>query len=164
MHRMGLSWTAILVVATLGLLVAGPDTSEARSHTTQVDNRGGITVKATYITAGYLKATPRDPLSGKVDPETTIVIAIALDTHSGDLMAYDPVKRVILRTDRGQQLEPLRWVSTADGAHHRAGALIFPRTDRAGRSVEQGAGSLELVVRDLGGVAERILRWTLPVE
>jgi hypothetical protein len=154
---------AILVAAALVLFIAGPDTGEARGHAVQ-DNRGGITVKATYITAGYLKATPRDPLSGKVDPASTIVIALALDTHSGDLMAYDPVKRVILRTDRGQQLEPLRWVSTADGAHHRAGALVFARTDRAGRPVEQSAGSLELIVRDLGGVAERILRWTLPVE
>ncbi len=164
MSRIRLSWTVILVAAALVLIIAGPDAGEARSHTAQVDNRGGITVKATYITAGYLKATPRDPLSGKVDPGSAIVIAIALDTHSGDLMAYDLVKRVILRTDRGQQLEPLRWVSTADGAHHRAGALVFARTDGAGRSIEQGAGRLELVVRDLGGVAERILRWTLPVE
>lgn len=92
------------------------------------------------------------------------MFAITLDTHSGDLSKFDSVKNVTLRNDRGQQVTPSRWVATADGAHHRAGDLVFAKTDQAGRAMDAQARVLELIVRDLGGVPERTLRWTLPVE
>lgn len=93
-----------------------------------------------------------------------LVIAITLDAHSGDLSKYDFVQSVTLRNDRGQQVLPLRWIATADGAHHRAGGLLFPRADQTGQAIDAPAKTLELTVRNLGGVAERVLRLTLPVE
>jgi hypothetical protein len=111
-----------------------------------------------------VKASPTHPLAGKVDAERNIVFAITLDTHSGDLSGYDFLKDTLLRNDRGQQVTPIRWVSTAEGSHHRAGGLLFPRADQAGRAVDAGARALELVVRGLGGVPERVLRWSLPLE
>lgn len=148
----------------LALVASSTPTGFAQAQVTRTDSQGGITVKATYITATYLKARPNDALSGKVDLERTIVIAITLDTHSGDLSRYDFVKNALLRNDRGQQVAPVRWIATADGAHHRSGGLVFPRADQAGKTFEPQAKIVELILRDLGGVSERVLRWTLPLE
>lgn len=152
----------LAVLGTIILLVAASAAGQ-NSGATRTENSGGISVKATYLTAAHFKATPNDPLTGKVDPERSLVIAITLDTHSGDLSGYDFVKNALLRNDRGQQLAPIRWVPTAEGPHHRGGGLVFPKTVQSGQSFEADAKALELVVRNLGGVAERILRWSLPL-
>lgn len=151
----------------LGVLMAlagGAAAGQSPAQATQTDSQGGVTIKAVYITSAYFKAAPRDPLAGKVDVERNIVFAITLDTHAGDLSGFDFVKNVILRNGRGQQVAPVRWVATADGAHHRAGGLLFPKADQAGRAIEPQANTFELVVRGLGGAAERLLRWTTPIE
>ncbi len=158
---------ALAGAVTVGLLIAlgaGVSTGQTPARTPQADTRGSVTIKAVYVTAAHFKATPNDPLAGKVDLERSIVFAITLDTHAGDLSKFDFVKNVTLRNDRGQQTTPSRWVATADGAHHRAGGLVFSRTDQAGRAIGAQVKVLELIVRDLGGVPERTLRWTLPVE
>jgi len=156
---------ALTMAAVLGILIglAGAASGQGPAQLTRTDNGGGITVKAVYLTASYLKDSPRDPLIGKVELDRTIVFGITLDAHSGDLSTYDFVKNAVLRNDRGQQVAGLRWVATADGSHHRAGGLVFPKADRAGRSLDADARTLELVVRGLGGVPERVLRWTLPL-
>lgn len=92
-----------------------------------------------------------------------MAFAITLDTHAGDLSKYDFLKSVRLRNNNGQQVAPLKWVSTAEGSHHRAGGLVFPKTDQAGRPIDAQVKVIELVVRGLGGVAQRLLRWTLPI-
>lgn len=159
MHRI----LASLVFGVLPLLAANMATGQT-TQATRSDEKGGVTVKAVYVTAAYFKASPKDPLVGKVDPERNVVFAITLDTHSGDLNGYDFLKNAILRNDRGQQLAPVRWVATADGSHHRSGALLFPKADQSGRAIEAQAKALELLVRGLGGIPQRTLRWTLPLE
>lgn len=157
--------SATFLAALLWLLLgAGISTGQTPTRTPQADTRGSVTIKAVYVAASHFKATPNDPLAGKVDLERNIVFAITLDTHSGDLSKFDFVKNVTLRNDRGQQVAPVRWVATAEGTHHRAGGLLFPKGDQAGRSIEAEARAFELVVRGLGGIAERVLRWTLPLE
>jgi hypothetical protein len=153
-----------LVLGASAVLGPGTAVGQTASQATRTDSQGGVTIKAVYATAAYFKANPRDALAGKVDPERNIVFIITLDTHSGDLSGYDFVKYAILRNDRGQRVAPQQWVATADGAHHRAGALAFPKTDQAGRAIDAEAKTLELVLRGLGGVAERVLRWSLPVQ
>lgn len=154
----------MFVAVVLVLFMAHAATGQTPAQATRTEVQGGITVKAVFATSAYFRANPTDPLTGKVDPERSIVFAITLDTHSGDLSKFDFVKNVTLRNDRGQQVTPSGWVATADGAHHRAGGLVFSRTDQAGRAMDAQAKALELIVRDLGGVSERTLRWTLPVE
>lgn len=161
----------VLLVGVGGLLytlsaVLAPNAAagQTASQTTRNDSQGGITIKAVYATAAYFKANPKDALTGKVDSERHILFVISVDTHSGDLSGYDFVKNAMLRNDRGQQVAPQRWFASADGAHHRAGVLIFPKIDQAGRTIETEAKTLELVVRGLGGLAERILRWSLPLQ
>lgn len=156
---------AMLVAGALIALSAHAAAGQSPSaQATRTDAQGGITVKAVFVTSTYFKANPTDPLASKVDPERNIVFAITLDTHAGDLSTYDFLKNVTLRNDRGQQVAPVRWVSTADGAHHRSGGLLFPKADQAGRAIEPQARALELVVRGLGGISERVLRWSLPIK
>ncbi|MDI6772138.1 MAG: hypothetical protein QME77_06065 [bacterium] len=154
---------ATMVLAGLITLATGASTGQASSHTVRTDGQAGIAVKAAYVTAASLRTNPNGPLSGKVDLQQNIVFAITLDTHSGDLSQYDFLKNAALRSNRGVQVAPSRWVATADGSHHRAGGLVFPKADQTGRAVEAQARVLELVIRDLG-VVERVLRWSLPLE
>lgn len=153
-----------LILGALVVVTPNPAIGQTALQATRSDSQAGVTIKAVYATAAYLKANPRNGLVGKVDPERNIVFVISLDTHSGDLSGYDFVKNVFLRNDRGLQVGPIRWLATSDGSHHRSGGLLFPRADPSGRAVEEQAKVLELVVRGLGGVAERILRWTLPLD
>ena len=165
MHRWTLHTLAgVAILSALVIFAAGVARGQASSHATRTDGQGGITVRATFANAAYFKEVPKDPLAGKVDLEREIVFVVSLDTHAGNLSGFDFVKNTLLRNDRGQQLAPVRWVATADGSHHRAGALVFPKADSAGRALVPQAKSLELVVRNLGGAVERVLRWTLPLE
>ncbi len=165
MHRKILYTSAgVSMLIALVIFAAGGARGQASSQATRTDGQGGITVRATFANAAYFKEVPKDPLAGKVDLEREVVFVVSLDTHSGDLSGFDFVKNTLLRNDRGQQVAPVRWIATADGSHHRAGGLVFPKADSAGRVLAAQAKSLELVVRNLGGAAERVLRWTLPVE
>jgi hypothetical protein len=78
---------------------------------------------------------------------------IALDTHTVDLDAYELARLVVLRVDGGADIAPAS-SEDATGGHHREATLTFD-TDQPGGSFSE----IELVVRDIGGKAERILRW-----
>lgn len=119
------------------------------SLTAKDQGQGGITIKATWVVPGSPEAA-----SVKLDRE--IGFAVAMDTHSGDLGQYELAKISILRDDKGQVLKPLGWESTSEGSHHRAGILTFAK------GTEQGSKYLELVISNVGGAGERVLRWSLP--
>ncbi len=119
------------------------------SLTAKDQGQGGITIKATWVVPGSPEAA-----SVKLDRE--LGFAVAMDTHSGDLGQYDLAKISILRDDKGQVLKPLAWESTSEGSHHRAGILTFAK------GTEQGSKYLELVISNVGGARERVLRWGLP--
>ncbi len=130
--------TGFVIVGLLVVLVAGAALGQNAAQAAQTDTSGGITVKAVLVTPAYFKTAPTDPLAGKVDLDRNIVVAVTLDTHAGDLGRYDFVKNTLLRNDRRQQVAPLQWVATADGSHHRAGGLVFPKADQAGRDRRAG--------------------------
>ncbi len=88
-----------------------------------------------------------------------LTFAVGMNTHSVDLDRYDLGKLAILRTDQGQEVKPGRW-DAPEGGHHRSGVLTFPARDGSGRPVlGPGVGSFELVIRDVAGIKERVLRW-----
>ncbi|MBI2461151.1 MAG: hypothetical protein HYV61_06630 [Candidatus Rokubacteria bacterium] len=60
---------------------------------------------------------------------------------------------VVLRAD-GADLAPTAVEEAAGGGHHRSAVLIFPPPARA--------GEVRIVVKDVGGVAERSFAWVLP--
>ena len=58
-------------------------------------------------------------------------------------------------------VRPTKWES-APGGHHRAGRLVLLARDEAGQSLTgAGVSCVELVVRDVAGVKERVLGWEL---
>jgi hypothetical protein len=82
---------------------------------------------------------------------------VAMNTHSVDLDQYDLGKLAVLRDDTGDEYRPLSWDS-APGGHHRKGTLTFPVPD----SLSQGkAEYVEIVIRDVAGIKERVLKWEL---
>ena len=105
---------------------------------TQTVSGGGVTAKVTYL-------NPR----GSDDPRFQVV----LDTHSVALDDYDLKTITVLRDDTGKTYLPSGEENKGSG-HHREVTLIFPK-------VAPEAKRLELVIRDVAGVKERIFGWNL---
>jgi len=86
------------------------------------------------------------------------VFDIALDTHTIDLDAIDLKQLAVLRVD-GVEIQPVSW-DAPKGGHHREGMLAFPETSTDGRLlIGTDTTSVELVIRDVAGVAERTYQW-----
>jgi len=74
---------------------------------------------------------------------------VSLDTHSGSL-DYEMAKISYVRDGKGNIIKPAAW-DGGIGGHHLSGTLRFPKfDDREG---------FELVVQDIAGVKERVLKW-----
>jgi hypothetical protein len=118
------------------LVVAAPAWADLPANVTRQAEGGGVTVSAT-------------PLPGQ-DAGTRI--RVSLSTHSVNLDNYRFETIAKLRDKSGRQY-PLEAVEqTSGGGHHRDAVLRFAK-------VPADAGGVELVVRDVAGVAERVLRW-----
>ncbi len=117
--------------ATPGSSIPGPSAATQRSE------GGQVTVEATW--AG---------------PAAGATFELKLDTHSVDLDALD-LSSALLRNDRGEALAAEPW-SAPKGGHHREGTLAFGGDP--GRFLA-GAQWIELVLRGVGDVPERTLRW-----
>lgn len=117
--------------ATPGSSLPGPAAATLRSE------GGQVTVEATW--AG---------------PAAGATFDLKLDTHSVDLDALD-LSSTLLRNDRGEALAAGPW-SAPKGGHHREGTLAFGGD--SGRFLA-GARWIELVLRGVGDVPERTLRW-----
>lgn len=85
-----------------------------------------------------------------VDTED-IVFEFTIDTHSGDLTSFSVLEKVSLVSE-GKVTVPKDWQETASSAHHRSGRLVFEKVETS---------EVELVIRDLGAIAERRLKWTI---
>lgn len=83
-----------------------------------------------------------------------IAFDIAMNTHSVDL-SDDMTKIAVLRDDTGKEYAPLAWEGGGPGGHHREGILKFaPLTNKP--------KYVELVIKGLAKVPERVFRWDLP--
>ena len=99
---------------------------------------GGVTVKGTFL-------NPQGTDDARFD--------IALDTHSVDLDRYDLKALSVLRDDQGKTYAPIR-VENEGSGHHRQIVLVFPRPSG-------NVKKLELVIKDIAGVKERLFRFDL---
>lgn len=120
-----------------------PTTGQA-SGLTRNNDAGQVVIEATW---------QREPA-----PDKGLVFKIVMDTHSVDLDSFDLSQLASLRNDKGQPIKPTSW-DAPKGGHHRSGALTFPLEDSNGTSILKDARYIELVIRDVAGVAERVLRW-----
>lgn len=83
---------------------------------------------------------------------------VRMNTHSVSLDAYEMERISSLRVDGGTEQKPLGWFNPGGRGHHRSGVLKF-----AG-PVPPGARSLQVIIRGIGGVEERVFEWKLPLE
>ena len=89
------------------------------------------------------------------------VFTVEMDTHVVNLDGYDLRQLATLRTDQGQDIQPVSW-NAASGGHHRNGTLTFPATTASGAPLlGPDTRSITLVIRNVGDVAERTFTWTL---
>ena len=147
-------WVRVGVIALVGLAVLVGVGLWARSNSgatattqpgtmMQTNEDGQITIKATWQGRG---AGP--------------VFAVEMDTHVVNLDGYDLKQLAVLRTDQGQEIPPVSW-NAPTGGHHRSGTLTFPATLADGTPlIGSNTRNIELVIRNVGGVPERTLKWT----
>ena len=161
MRRLGSRWTlpGIALLAVVALVAAVAITRNADSEGAQpgsaetLEQRnegGGIEVSATLVTADHAASIKLLQVSA-LDLDQLAAVHLSLDTHSGDLRKYDFINGAKLAGGNGIARAPSNWIVTADDGHHLEGLLVFDRP--------QGPGEVRLVLRDLGGVAERAFRW-----
>jgi hypothetical protein len=111
--------------------------SEAQEGLTKRDAQGPVTVVVTLIpppTAGA-------PLKAKV----------VLDTHSVGLDGVAFEQAVAIRTADGAEVLPIAVEQASGSGHHREAVVVFPPSPQP--------GSVRIVVRNVGGVAERSFLW-----
>ena len=145
-RRIPLAVAGLLLAAGLAACGTPPSPSAGAAtfpNVTQTSEGGGVTINATLLTQ-----TP------------AITFKVALDTHSVELDGYDLRQLATLRVDQGPALQPSGWDAPA-GGHHREGTLTFSATMPDGQPViSDTARTIELIVRDIGGVPERVVQWT----
>ncbi|MBI5457852.1 hypothetical protein HY971_03980 [Candidatus Kaiserbacteria bacterium] len=78
---------------------------------------------------------------------------VGLNTHSVEL-DQDMTRIAVLTDDRRNEYKPVAWDGVAPGGHHREGVLIF-------RAVSPMPRSVELTIKDIGGIPERSFKWDL---
>lgn len=130
--------SAQILVAALAL--SNPGTGLAQTEATQVSEGDQVTIKATW----------QGPTAGPV-------FTVVLDTHSVNLDTIDLLQLAVLRIDQVQEVQPIAWEAPA-GGHHREGTLTFPATDGS-PLIGPDTQLLELVIRDVAGLPERVLQW-----
>lgn len=124
-----------LVWSVIGLGLGGP--SEAQEGLTRRDTQGPVTVAVTLIHA----PVPGAPVRAKV----------VLDTHSAGLDGVAFEQAVALRTAEGAEVRATAVEQTSGSGHHREAVLVFPPS--------ASGGSIQIVVKNVGGVAERTFTW-----
>jgi hypothetical protein len=110
----------------------------------RVNNEGAVKVSVVYLTP-------------EKSPEKGVAFKLTLSTHSVDLDQYNIQKLSFVRVDGGVSLPSLKWVPAGAG-HHLQGTLRFAEELPAGNH------RIELIVKGIDGVKERIFKWQLPVE
>ena len=168
-------WMAILLLAAVGVLAAaacGSDDSDgsalrpsppaatgtAQVKLTQSNDQGGVEIDVTWVTPETLD---------KLDSEGArsygladyVLLEVKFTTHSGDLSRLDMTGISAIRVG-GQEYAPQAWESISDDSHHREGVLVFTRDAPDGASLD--AGAVELVMRGIADVPERLFRWQWP--
>ncbi len=154
----------ILIVTVIGLLAAcnsaavQPQVAQAgttQAQPAQPEKAQTLPVALTFEPqsnnekAVTVEVTPLNLPQGG----TSLDFEVAFNTHSVEL-AFDPAKISVLRDDQGHEYPALAWKGGGPTGHHRSGTLRFKVFDHPTKFVE-------VVIRDVAGVPERVFRWNL---
>jgi hypothetical protein len=134
-------WLTVLGVVAIGGLMDRSEealaASTVQANLSQQAAGGGVTVIATLLQ----------------DQADTTAIKLVLDTHSVNLDGYKLDAIAALRDDAGKTYPIVAVEQASGGGHHRQAVLRFGKVSAEARTIE-------LVVRDVAGVEERIFRWS----
>lgn len=103
---------------------------------TKVDRQGPVAVAVTVSA----------PVVG-----SPVTVRVALDTHSVALDGIAFEKAIVWRGWDGTEIAPTAVEQVKGAGHHREATLVFPPVSQAGPG--------RIVVKDVGGVAERVFEW-----
>ena len=168
-------WMAFLLLAAVGVLAAtacssddgdgsalrpSPPAATAATEVklTQSNDQSGVEIDVMWVTPETLD---------KLDSEEArsyglgdyVLLEVKFTTHSGDLSRLDMTGLSALRVG-GREYAPQAWESISDDSHHREGVLVFTR--KAPDSASLDAGTIELVMKGIADVPERVFSWQWP--
>lgn len=130
---------AVLLVYFFSAVNRNVKESQTENFEAKTDARGPVSITV----------TPQ--VLGKDDPQWKF--EVAFNTHS-DSLDQDPVRVTTLVDDKGNVRKPLSWQGAGPGGHHREGALAF-------NAVQPIPQTVEIKIKDVGGVPERSFKWDL---
>jgi hypothetical protein len=135
MKPFAMTLTSLLFALALGL---SEIFGAAAIYGTRTDSGGGVTVRVTLL--GF--KTSED-----------LRFHVALDTHSVNLDSYDLKAISVLRDDAGNTYLPTA-VENKGSGHHRETTVRFAK-------IANNSKRVELIIKDIAGVKERVFRWDL---
>lgn len=148
--RLGTALKALVVAAAV-LSFAGSDPAFASARKKD-SGAGGVTFAARPAQSEFLKS--------KGVGADRWGFVVELDTHSRDLKGLDLPSLATVRTSRGAQLKPQAWQGLSEDSHHRSGLLLFSAEEARKHGIDPDKPEgLELVLSDVAGVKQRVLRW-----
>ena len=158
---MGMNQKSIFIISALALVALSVAACSTATPTTAPTPTVAAPSRAPQSSASAFET--KNNSGGSVDiavtPETLEVgqpmaFEIAMNTHSVDL-SDDMTQIVTLRDDQGKEYTPMAWEGAAAGGHHRNGVIKFAALTSKPKSVD-------LVIKGLAKVSERIFHWDLP--
>jgi hypothetical protein len=139
----------IPLILFLVLLVSQNSFSESL---TKQHSGGGVEVDVTLLNLG-------SAFSGD-----DLLFDVGMNTHTVPLDQYVMEEVSYMRDARGRVFKALAWEAPRGGGHHRFGKLRFSGKDESGRPIIlKDDKYIEVVIKDIGGVKERVLRWELSI-
>lgn len=144
---------AMLIVIT-GLVFWARNASGTTGTTTTATQSGAMT-RTNADGQITIKVTWRGKSAGPV-------FSVEMDTHAVNLDGYDLRQLAVLHIGQGQEeMRPTGW-DAPSGGHHRSGTLSFPSATVSGSPlIAPDTHIIKLVIRNVGGIADRTFLWTL---
>jgi len=126
--------------------------------------QGDIYSDVIYVTPEYLHSIGAEHLIDEYDLENYHVFITSFSVHEGEVELFDLDKICTMRSG-GREIKPTPyWIlrfQTADKHHFEA----VVRFDKKGDPpiVDGQSKEFELVLKEVGGTADRVLKWELPI-
>ena len=117
---------------------AAVTTTTNRSFVNRVDEQGEVKVEIQ---------------PGKIEPKAQSQFKVSFNTHTVEFNS-DLIKQALLYDDQSHYYKPISWTGGESSRHHREGILTFGSLDTSPKFVE-------LKIKNVGGIPERVFRWDL---
>jgi hypothetical protein len=129
----------VVCIAFVSVLISvwPGESSRAQEGLARRDAQGPVTVVVTLMTPPSLGAPPR--------------AKVVLDTHSEALDSVAFEQAVFMRLANGDEIRSTAVEQVSGSGHHREAVVVFPPLAQA--------GTVLIVVKGIGGVAERTFLW-----